>query len=74
MQIRLIVDGGDQRIRIKPKSKSDKKLLDYIVCWDSARVVGKKETYGHDLEYIDLVLEMKTDGETVGVPQFIPEA
>lgn len=68
MNIRLMVDGGDQRIRITPTTSSDKKLLGYIAEWDIARLKVKRQNYS-DIEQIDLVLEMEPKGDAIGVPE-----
>lgn len=70
MKIKLIVDGGDQRIRIIPTSGSDKKLLGYIAEWDVAKLKVKRQNYSErDIEQIDLVLEMQEKDGAIGVAE-----
>jgi hypothetical protein len=57
MQIKLVIDGADQRVRIIPKNSADMKLLEYIAQWDIGRVKVSKDTYSRDIKQIDLVLE-----------------
>lgn len=61
MKLKLIINGEDHRVRLIPSDQFDKKLLDLLEERHTARVVPKKELYGHYLEYVDLVLEVSAD-------------
>lgn len=63
MKIKLVIDGGDERLRIIPVSESDKKLLEYIAEWDGAKVNVNRESDSYSysqrkIKSIDLVFEM----------------
>lgn len=72
MNIKLVIDGGDERVRIIPRGGSDKKLLEYIAEWDFAEVRVHRSSYGRDIEKIDLLLAVRKDGDAIKVP-CIPE-
>lgn len=66
MNLRLVINGEDKRVRINPdQSQFDKDLLLLLSDMGSARVVTKRKTtysaYERDVEYIDLVLEEEKD-------------
>ena len=76
MQLKLVIDGSDQRIRItaNPKRKSDKKLLEYILEWDIAKIKSHKDTYSKEIDYIDLHLcseEVKDEDGNIGYKEIL---
>lgn len=63
MEIKLVIDGSDMRVRLTPNSKrgADAKLLEFVAQMDIGRVKVKRETFGSpkDITSIDLQLEVE---------------
>jgi hypothetical protein len=65
MKLKLVIDGHNQRIRVTPdeRSKSDQKLIEYILEWDIGRIQFKKDPYTRDVSYVDFVFENDKENE-----------
>lgn len=74
MEIKLIVNGGDHRIRITPKGKADEKLLEFIAQWDIGRLSVTRSQYGRDINSIDLCFENESIDPDTGKEMDLPIA
>lgn len=57
MKLKLVINGEDKRVRITPDSNFDRKLLEMLGEANKANLSVHRETYGRDIDWIDLTLD-----------------
>lgn len=64
MELKLVIDGSDMRVRITPKHSADKKLLEFIAQMDIGRISVNREQYlgtNKNINFVDLRLEIEPE-------------